>query len=79
MLSVVVWAASSGCSQGLRSFTYRVEIPTLRARPLEIGCHLGDHPETCVVVLRDDWLRVVRELKAACLALGGSREECQAE
>lgn len=76
MLSSVVLVAISGCSQGLPSFAYRVTVPTLKAKPLEIVCHLGDHESACLVVLREDWERVVRELKAACLALGGAPETC---
>lgn len=51
-------------------------MPTLTARPLEITCSLGDRDATCLVVLREDFQRLVRELRAACLALGGPPETC---
>lgn len=34
-------------------------------------------PRTCVVVVLEDWRTLVRELKAACLALDGTDQACQ--
>jgi hypothetical protein len=40
---------------------------------------VGDQPTACVVLLREDWVLILRELKAACLAAGGSRADCLAD
>lgn len=57
---------------------YKVTLPILQAPPRELTCHLDETETTCVVMLRDDLRALVRELKAACLALGGSPEACGA-
>ena len=31
----------------------------------------------CIAVATSDWNMIIRELKKACLATGGSEEECQ--
>ena len=41
---------------------------------MEIPC--GVH--RCMVLFKSDWERVVRELKAACLANGQTPNDCQA-
>lgn len=79
LLSLAVWAGSSGCALTLHPWSYRVQIPELRAAPVELGCRVGGTPDICLLVLREDWEALVRELKAACLALGGTPRECQAE
>lgn len=79
MLLLVASAAISGCAAGRLPWSYRVRIPELRAAPIEVNCLLGGQPAECVLVLKPDWEDVVLELKAACLAVGGTPKECQAE
>lgn len=63
------------CSPVPRSSPFQVTIPTLQSPPLEIPCQAPE-PTTCTVVLKSDWEAVIRELKTACLALGGTEERC---
>lgn len=69
----------SGCAAWLPRGAYQVKIPTLAAPPRAYACQLNDQPATCVSVTQRDWRALVIELKSACLALGGSREDCQTE
>lgn len=54
---------------------YRVRLPILTAKPAIVDQDGG----RTVCLLFSDYAAIVRELKAACLALGGTREECQAD
>ncbi len=72
-MAVLLW----GCALTPRPSPYQVLIPTLQAQPREIPCNAPE-ATTCLVLRKDDWQKVIRELKAACLALGGSKEKCQA-
>lgn len=59
--------------------SYRMTIPILEATPVEGPCRLDDGSQrVCLRVLREDWIALIVELKAACLALGGNERECQA-
>jgi hypothetical protein len=69
----------SACGTAPATSAFRVSIPTLQAPPREIACVTAAAPGTCVVVTRDDWRAVVRELKAACLGAGQTPRECGAE
>lgn len=65
----------SGCAQAGPLSGYRVTIPELDCEPLYHeyrGLQL-------VTLCRNDYRRIVRELKAACLAEGQTPKECQAE
>ncbi len=54
-------------------------LPLLAAPPREVPCAENGALRTCVVVIREDWRAVVRELKAACLATGQPAAECQTD
>ena len=47
--------------------------------PRVVDCKLSGVPSKCIVVSERDWKWTIRELKAACLALNGSREDCWVE
>ena len=63
-----------GCAMAPSRSSYRVVVPELELVPMEIPC--GVH--RCMVLFKSDWERVVRELKAACLANGQTPQDCQA-
>ncbi|HEV8642265.1 MAG TPA: hypothetical protein VGV13_14300 [Methylomirabilota bacterium] len=75
---LVTLTVAQGCATPAGLSSYRVTLPVLQATPRELTCHLEEAETTCVVMLRDDLRALVRELKAACLALGGSPGDCQA-
>ena len=68
----------SGCASGAPPSAYRVQIPELRANPLRLKCD-QDPDQGCIALLYADYVAILRELRAACLGLGGSRKECGAE
>lgn len=60
--------------------SYRVTMPVLVAPPLEHACRIGDLGEvSCTCLATMDYQKIVRKMKAACLALGGTDVECQTE
>ncbi len=72
-------ALVSSCGLMRGPSTYRVQLPVLGAQPLTVPCEVGDHSDVCILVLKRDYETIVRELKAACLALGQTPAACQAE
>ena len=83
LLGLVV-VLSWGCSLGAGLSSYQVKVPILTLEARTFQCRedrLGQviEPRECVALLRSDYEKIVRELKAACLALGGSPEDCQTE
>ncbi len=62
---------------------YRVTLPVLTLPPKIHECEIRNtttgvtQPAECVTRLKQDDDAIIRELKAACLALGGSDLECQ--
>jgi hypothetical protein len=76
---LVMAALLCGCETTPATSPFRVSIPTLQAPPREIACVIATGPAECVVVTRDDWRAVVRELKAACLGAGQTPLECGTE
>ena len=68
----------SGCSPGLQKSSYVPTIPILQARPLKIACDLGSTTDQCTCLTTSDYQQIVRKLKASCLALGGTEQDCQA-
>ena len=68
-------ALLSGCSLTPGPSTYRVTMPVLACEPRRLD-HDG---QDLIVLCFSDWAKTVRELKAACLALGGDRQACGAE
>lgn len=79
LLLALTGALASACATGPGISTYRVTIPILQAKPKEATCRHLEILEPCTVLLTRDYQAIVRELKVACLALGGSPKECQAE
>ncbi len=68
------------CATEPPASNYRVTLPTLEMEPREFSCELSDGSKAdCVILLSSDLRKIVRKLKAACLALGGTEVECQAE
>jgi len=65
-----------GCTTAPGPSLYRVEIPELHAHPTDYQTAEGVWVRC---YLRDDAVAIVTELKAACLALGGTPAQCQAE
>jgi len=82
-----------GCATGAASLLYRAKTPELRAAPscyslnlkVRVPCpEKTDEPgrdvgDLIVVVYWTDWTAVIREIRAACIAGGGSATECGAE
>lgn len=84
----------SGCVSAGGPSSYRVTIPTWEAEPLRIPVDQDGMLRRYVAVIREDaslpardlrivvWpdvQKLIVELKAACLALGGTPKECQTE
>lgn len=77
LLVVLMVGLISACgTAGMAPSPYRVTMPVLDATPMAVRCQKNGQPARCKVVLETDWAAVVRELKAACLALGGSDADC---
>jgi hypothetical protein len=85
LLLVLTVALALGCVQAQVASNYKVKIPVLNAATEPSECVIAVNVDgivmkklgSCVTLLEDDWKAVVRELKSACLALGGTDEECQ--
>lgn len=69
----------SGCRTEPCISSYQVTVPTLAAPPLPLTCQVGQQDRKCLALLETDYQGLVRELKAACLAAGGSHQQCQTE
>ena len=69
----------SGCGIKLQGSSFKVKMQEFLEAPKVVDCKLSGVPSKCVVVAERDHLWMIRELKAACLALNGSREECWVE
>ena len=92
-LALTVALALSGCAPAAGGSPYRVSLPTLRADPTcyaltqkaRVPCPVtSDAPgrdvgDLVIVVYWTDWAGLVRELRGACLALGGTATECGTE
>lgn len=75
---------SSSCASLESSSGYRVMMPMLDVAPKETACQAKDStgqtsPEQCTTILTRDYKRILVELVAACLAFGGTDEECRAK
>lgn len=76
LLSLMV-VLTYGCANRVRESNYQVELPILMAQPLHHECTINDQPTTCTCFVKSDAEAIVRKLKAACRALGGTEEACQ--
>ena len=52
-------------------------MPLLQAPPIERPCRIDTGLTSCTILLTSDFEALVRELKSACLALGGDPAACQ--
>ncbi len=89
----MVGLAVSACAPAVGPLRSPVTIPTLRAAPscyslaghVRVPCPATSDPpgrevgDLITVVYWTDWAAMIRALRGACLAAGGSREECGAE
>lgn len=70
-----------GCTTVQGGSSYRVTMPELEAPPMIVNCTMqsptGPKVGQCVIIWRPDYTEIIVELKAACVGLGGSEEECQ--
>lgn len=74
LLGVILLLAISGCGTAPGPSPYRVVMPILQERPTDYQMAEGIWYRC---YRREDAIGLVVEVKAACLALGGSPEECQ--
>lgn len=74
LLAILV-LGTFGCATAPPPSHYQVEIPLLQARPTDYQAGEGIWYRC---YRREDAIAIVTEFKAACLALGGSPEQCQA-
>ena len=65
----------SQCATAQVTSSHKVRVHELEARPKIAPCPTQTDKE-CVTLLLSDWVKYVRELKAACLAQGQSPKEC---
>lgn len=73
-LGTILLLAISGCATAPGPSPYRVTVPILQERPTDYQMAEGIWYRC---YRREEAIGMVIELKAACLALGGSPEECQ--
>jgi len=66
-----------GCQSPVTSSSYKVIVPNLQVAPLRVKCSTPSGPATCKCFLESDANLIIRKLKAACTALGGTEDECQ--
>lgn len=74
---ILMGALLSACGMGRQPSNYTVTIPILTAAPHHHPCNLNGMETTCTCFVRSDAEALIRQLKAACVANGGSDEECQ--
>jgi hypothetical protein len=58
--------------------SYDMQIPKLQAQPILGECMASGERLPCVTLLLEDHETIIRELKAACLALGNTNGKCDA-
>lgn len=75
----------SGCASQGPAYRYKVAMPILTVAPIFHECAIRDdatgkkEPTECVTLVRSDYRQIVIDLKAACLASGGSGKDCQTD
>lgn len=80
VLQIMSLCALCACSTVPTASSYKVTIPLLTVTPQVFECRLASgKTDVCIALLRSDFAALVRELKTACLVLGGSPADCQAE
>lgn len=76
LVSVLMAGLIFGCVRVPVNSAYRVQMPILDAKPERANCLFGGSELSCILLLEDDYKRIVRELKACCIATGGSDSDC---
>lgn len=68
----------SACAIKLPGSSFKVRFREFLEQPKVIDCKYGDleRGPHCTVLTTVDYEWMLKELKAACLALDGSREDC---
>lgn len=78
MLTLVL--LTCGCVGQGPPYRYRAIPPAMTVAPIFHRCDLIEGetrtPEECVVLLRRDYQALLKGIKAACLAAGGTDGEC---
>lgn len=81
-LLAILILLSCSCAARESSFGYKVTMPMLEVEPKVGACHVQD-PEglpflqdECTTILSRDYQKILVELVAACLAFGGTDDEC---
>ena len=75
----------SGCASQGPAYRYRVAMPMMTVAPIYHDCWIRDdatgkkEPTECVTLVRSDYRQIVIDLKAACLASGGTEKDCQTD
>lgn len=76
---MVLAVLTSGCAIKLTGSSFKVKFREFQEVPRVVDCKLSGVPSKCIILAEQDWIWTIRELKAACLGLNGSREECWVE
>jgi len=75
----------SGCANQAPAYRYTVTMPMMTVAPIYHDCWIRDdatgkkEPTECVTLVRSDYRQIVIDLKAACLASGGTEKDCQTD
>ena len=80
LLMLTLALLTCGCVGHGPPYRYRAIPPAMTVAPIFHRCDLIEGetrtPEECVTLLRHDYRELVKEIKAACLAAGGTDGEC---
>ena len=83
LLAIPLALLLCGCETIPSGSSYRVQMPILSLPPIHHSCWVTDRATgrkeaaQCVTLIEADYLGLVIELKAACLALSGTPAQCQ--
>ena len=83
LLAIPLALLLCGCGTTGSGSSYRVTMPVLSLPPIHHSCWVTDRATgrkeaaQCVTLIEADYLALVIELKAACLALSGTPDQCQ--
>lgn len=84
-LALVLMLIVSGCGTQAPVSRYQIHPLMLTVAPIYHECDIRDDAtgkkerSECVTMLRHDYRQLVLDLKTACLASGGTAQECQAD
>lgn len=83
-LVLVLMLSLYGCGTKGPVSRYQIHPPMLTVAPIYHECDIRDDAtgkterSECVTLLRSDYRQIILDLKTACLASGGTEQECQA-